>query len=42
MWLGNVAVECGWGMWLENVKGDKLGHLGVDGKFLKRILEEIG
>jgi hypothetical protein len=29
-------------MWLESLKGDNWGHLGVDGKFLKWILEEIG
>jgi len=28
-------------VWLDNLKGDNLGHLGVDGKFLKWSLEEI-
>lgn len=29
-------------MWLGNLKGENLGHVGVDGKFLKWILEERG
>lgn len=29
-------------MWLEYLKGDSMGHLGVDGKFLKWSLKEIG
>jgi len=29
-------------IWLDNLKGDNLGHLGADGKFLKWSLEEIG